>query len=217
MQLSGMLQRGELAPGDRLPPERDLAKMLGVSRPTVRAGIRVLTAVGVLRSRPGAGTFVVEAQGSPSLDGGPLRMMAALHGCTSAEMFEARQSLEMALAGLAAKRANGNQMAAMAEEIVEMYASLDEPEQFFIHDRRFHQMVAAASGNRILTSFMNMVAMILDVGRESVKHSRDLKESAEMQRHVYRSIRDRNSAAARDAMRDHMVWAQKHHASDISV
>jgi len=212
VQLSGMLHRGELRPGERLPPERDLAKMLGVSRPTLRAGIRVLSAVGVLRSRPGAGTFVVEAQGSPSLDGGPLRMMASLHGCTSAEMFEARQSLEMAIAGLAAKRANGNQMAAMAEEIAEMYASLDEPEQFFIHDKRFHQMVAAASGNRILTSLMNMVAMILD---DAVKHSRDLKESAEMQRHVYRSIRDRNSAAARDAMRDHLVWAQKHHASDV--
>ena len=106
VQLSGMLHRGELRPGDRLPPERDLAKMLGVSRPTVRAGISVLTAVSVFRSRPGAGTFVVEAQGSLSLDGGPLRMMASLHGCTSAEMFEARQSLEMAITGLAAERAN---------------------------------------------------------------------------------------------------------------
>jgi GntR family transcriptional repressor for pyruvate dehydrogenase complex len=214
VQLSGMLHRDELRPGDRLPPDRDLAKMLGVSRPTLRAGISVLAAVGVLRSRPGAGTFVVEAQGSPSLDGGPLRMMASLHGCTSAEMFEARQSLEMAIVGLAAERANGNQMAAMAEEIIEMYASLDEPEQFFIHNKRFHQMVAAASGNRILTSLMNMVAMILDVRRKAVNHSQELKESAEMQRHVYRSIRDRNSTAARDAMRDHLVWAQKHHVSE---
>ena len=47
VQLSGMLDRGELRPGDRLPPERDLAKVLGVSRPTVRAGISVLTAVSV--------------------------------------------------------------------------------------------------------------------------------------------------------------------------
>jgi GntR family transcriptional regulator, transcriptional repressor for pyruvate dehydrogenase complex len=142
-------------------------------------------------------------------------MMASLHGFTSAEMFEARQSLEMAIAGLAAERAKGNQMAAMAEEIAEMYASLDEPEQFFIHDTRFHQTVAAASGNRILTSLMNMVATILfDVRRKAGKHTKDLKESVEMQRHVYRSIRDRNSAAARDAMRDHLVRAQKHHESE---
>jgi GntR family transcriptional regulator, transcriptional repressor for pyruvate dehydrogenase complex len=210
VQLRGMIHRGELRPGDRLPPERDLAKILGVSRPTLRAGISSLAAVGVLRSRPGAGTFVVEAEGSPSLDSGPLRMMASLHGFTSAEMFEARKSLEMAIAGLAAERATGEQMAAMAEEITEMYASLDEPEQFLMHDMRFHQMVAAASGNRILTSLMNMVATILfDVRRKTVNRAKDLKESAEMHRHVYRAIRDRDPAAARDAMRDHLVRAQK--------
>jgi len=217
VQLRGMLHRGELRPGDRLPPERDFAKMLGVSRPTLRAGISSLAAVGVIRSRPGAGTFVVEAEGSPSLDSGPLRMMASLHGFTSAEMFEARQSLEMDIAALAAERATGDQMAAMAEEIAEMYASVDEPEQFLIHDMRFHQIVAAASGNRILTSLMNMVATILfDDRRKAVKHTKDLKESAELQRHIYRSIRDRNSAAARDAMRDHLVLAQKHNESEES-
>jgi GntR family transcriptional repressor for pyruvate dehydrogenase complex len=214
-QLRGMIHRGELKPGDRLPPERDLARMLGVSRPTLRAGISSLAAVGVLKSRPGAGTFVVESEGPPSLDSGPLRMMASLHGFTSAEMFEARRSLEMAIAGLAAERATGEQMAAMAEEIAEMYASLDEPEQFLVHDMRFHQMVAAASGNRILTSLMNMVATILfDVRRKTVKRAKDLKESAEMHRHVYRAIRDRDPAAARDAMRDHLVRAQKAQESE---
>lgn len=215
VQLRGMVHRGELRAGDRLPPERDLARMLGVSRPTLRAGISSLAAVGVLRSRPGAGTFVVEAEGSPSLDSGPLRMMASLHGFTSAEMFEARRSLEMAIAGLAAERATGEQMAAMAEEITEMYASLDDPEQFLVHDMRFHQMVAAASGNRILTSLMNMVATILfDVRRKTVKRAKDLKESAEMHRHVYRAIRDRDPAAARDAMRDHLIRAQKAQESE---
>src|SRR6185436_20731144 len=110
MHLRGMIHRGELRPGDRLPPERDLAKLLGVSRPTLRAGIRSLAAVGVLQSRQGAGTFVVDADGPPSLDSSPLRLMVALRGLTAAEMFEARQSIEMAMAGLAAERANGDQM-----------------------------------------------------------------------------------------------------------
>src|SRR6266536_506549 len=215
LQLRGMIHRGELRPGDRLPPERELAKMLGVSRPTLRAGISSLAAVGVLRSRPGAGTFVVEAEGSPSLDSGPLRLMASLHGFTSAEMFEARRSLEMAIAGLAAERATGEQMAAMSEEVTEMYASLNEPEQFLVHDMRFHQKVAAASGNRILTSLMNMVAMVLlDVRRKTVKRARDLKESAEMHRQIYRTIRDRDPEAARNAMRDHLVLAQKAQESE---
>src|SRR5688572_28979331 len=67
-RLREMIQNGELSPGDRLPPERDLAKLLGVSRPTLRAGIRSLTTVGILQSKQGAGTFVAEAQESPTLD-----------------------------------------------------------------------------------------------------------------------------------------------------
>jgi GntR family transcriptional repressor for pyruvate dehydrogenase complex len=214
-QLREMIHRGELRPGDRLPPERDLAKLLGVSRPTLRAGIHSLAAVGVLQSRQGAGTFVVKADGPPSLDSSPLRLMASLHGFTPAEMFEARQSLEMAVAGLAAERATGDHMASMSEEIAGMYASLDDPAQFLVHDMRFHQTVAAASGNRILTSLMNMVATILfDVRSKTVKRARDLKESAEMHRHVYRAIRERNAEAARNAMRDHLMLAQKAQESE---
>jgi GntR family transcriptional repressor for pyruvate dehydrogenase complex len=128
-------------------------------------------------------------------------MMASLRGFTSGEMFEARQSLEMAVAGLAAERATGEQLAAMSEEIVGMYASLDDPEQFLVHDMRFHQTVAAASGNRILTSLMNMVATILfDVRRKTVKRAKDLKESAEMHRQIYRAIRGRNPEGARAAI-----------------
>src|ERR1041384_3921510 len=129
-QLREMIHRGELRPGDRLPPERDLAKLLGVSRPTLRAGIRSLATVGILQSRQGAGTFVAEAEESPTLDSSPLRLMASLHGFTSDEMFEARLSLEMSIAGLAAERATAEQMTQMAEEVAGMYASLDEPEQY---------------------------------------------------------------------------------------
>ena len=73
MKLREMIHQGELRPGDRLPPERDLAKMFGVSRPTLRAAIRSLAAVGALQSRQGAGTFVVKAEASPSLDSSSLR------------------------------------------------------------------------------------------------------------------------------------------------
>ena len=217
-QLREMIHRGELRPGDRLPPERDLAKLLGVSRPTLRAGIRSLAAVGVLQSRQGAGTFIVKSDGPPSLDSNPLRLMASLHGFTSGEMFEARKSLEMAIAGLAAERARSEHIACLSEECAGMYASLDDPEQFLVHDMRFHQAVASSSGNRILTSLMNMVATILfDVRSKTVKRAKDLKESAEMHRHVYRAIRERDPEAARNAMRDHLVLAQKAQDSEEKV
>lgn len=214
-QLREMIHRGELHPGDRLPPERDLAKLLGVSRPTLRAGIHSLAAVGILQSRQGAGTFVVKSDGPPSLDSSSLRLMASLHGFTSAEMFEARQALEMSIASLAAERATSEQMTTLAEELTGMYASLDDPEQYLIHDMHFHQIVAAASGNRILTALMNMVAAILfDARRKTVHRSRDLKESAEMHRRIYRTIRERNPEAARNAMREHLMLAQRAQESE---
>jgi GntR family transcriptional regulator, transcriptional repressor for pyruvate dehydrogenase complex len=214
-QLREMIHRGDLRPGDRLPPERDLAKLLGVSRPTLRSGIHSLAAVGILQSRQGAGTFVVKSDGSPSLDANSLRLMASLHGFTPAEMFEARQALEMAIASLAAERTTSDHIATMAEEITGMYASLDDPEQYLVHDMHFHQTIAAASGNRILTALMNMIASILlDMRRKTVHRSRDLKESAEMHRRIYRTIRERNMEEARNAMRDHLMSAQKAQESE---
>jgi GntR family transcriptional regulator, transcriptional repressor for pyruvate dehydrogenase complex len=209
-RLREMIHSGELSAGDRLPPERDLAKLLGVSRPTLRAGIRSLATVGILQSRQGAGTFVAKAEESPTLDGGQLRLMASLHGFTSDEMFEARLSLEMSIAGFAAERATSEQMTQLAEEIAGMYASLDEPEQYLVHDMRFHQIIAAASQNRILTALMNMVATILfEYRSKTVKRAKDLKESAEQHRNIYRAMRERSPEAAREAMRAHLVETQR--------
>lgn len=209
-RLRKMIHDGELSPGDRLPPERDLAKLLGVSRPTLRAGIRSLSTVGILQSKQGAGTFVVEKDDSPTLDSNPLRMLSALHGFTSDEMFEARLALEMSIAGLAAERADSEQMTLMAEEITGMYASLNEPEQYLLHDMQFHQTIASASNNRILTSLMNMIATILyDSRSKTVKRAKDLKQSAEQHHNIYRAMREHDPEAARWAMHDHLVETQK--------
>ncbi len=209
-RLRDMIHSGEISAGDRLPPERDLAKLLGVSRPTLRAGIRSLSTVGILQSRQGAGTFVSDAKGSPTLDGSPLQMLSALHGFTTDEMFEARLALEMSIAALAAERATSEQMTLLAEEITGMYASLTEPEQYLVHDMKFHQTVAAASGNRILTALMNMVATILfDSRSKTVKRAKDLKQSAEQHHNIYRALRERDPDAARKAMHDHLTETQK--------
>lgn len=209
-RLRDMIHSGEISAGDRLPPERDLAKLLGVSRPTLRAGIRSLSTVGILQSRQGAGTFVSDVKDSPTLDSSPLRMLSALHGFKSEEMFEARLALEMSIAALAAERATSEQMTLMAEEITGMYASLSEPEQYLVHDMKFHQTIAAASGNRILTALMNMVATILyDSRSKTVKRARDLKESAEQHHNIYRAMRERDPEAARKAMYDHLTETQK--------
>lgn len=91
-----------------------------------------------------------------------------------------------------------------------MYASLDDPEQYLVHDMQFHQTVAAASNNRILTSLMNMVATILfDSRSKTVHRALDLKQSAEQHQNIYRAMRERDAQAASAAMREHLIETQK--------
>jgi GntR family transcriptional repressor for pyruvate dehydrogenase complex len=204
----GLIEGGELRPGDRLPPERELAVQLGVSRPSVRAGLRSLAAIGILQTRHGAGTFITD--GPPTLGAEPLSFLAALHGFTRDEMFEARRALEVGVAGLAAERANDEQIATIAEEVTGMYASLDDPQGFLIHDIRFHRAIATASGNPILASLVEMVsALFYEHRRKTAQHGRDLKDSAQMHRVIYHAIRARDPKRARSAMSDHLLLAQQ--------
>ncbi len=202
-----LLAGGELKPGDRLPSERDLAVELGVSRPSVRSGLEALEAMGVVVSRRGAGTFI--ANGPPTLGVEPLSLLATLHGFTPNEMFEARQVLEVGVAALAAEHTAPEQLATMAEEVTEMFASLEDPVAFLVHDVRFHRAVAAGCDNRVLAALMEMVAaQFYELRKETICHARDLRESAEMHRRVYRAIRARDPEAAREAMREHLKTAQ---------
>jgi len=96
-----------------------------------------MASMGVLKSRQGAGTFVGE--GRPTLDSEPLRLLAALHGFSFNHMFETRSILEVGAAGLAAEHATSEQLATLADEIAEMYATLSDPQEYLVHDIRFHR------------------------------------------------------------------------------
>jgi GntR family transcriptional regulator, transcriptional repressor for pyruvate dehydrogenase complex len=203
-----LIKRDGLKPGDRLPPERELAKHLGISRPSLRSGLSSLISMGVLQSRQGAGTFLVD--GPPALDSEPLRLLAELHGFSYEHMFETRSVLEVGAAGLAAERATGDQLATMSEEIAEMFAALKDPQQFLVHDMAFHRAVASASGNPTLATLVEMVSAILyQRRRDTIERAHDFNEALELHRRIYRAIRSRNADEAREAMRDHIVRAQR--------
>jgi len=202
-----LIEKGGLKPGDRLPSERDLAFELGVSRPSVRSGLEALESMGVVVSRRGAGTFI--ADGPPDLGTEPLSLLASLHRFTPSEMFEARLVLETGVASLAAEHAEGDHLAAMAEEVTEMFASLEDPASFLRHDVRFHRAIAGGCGNRVLAGLMEMVsAQFYELRRETVLRARDLRESAEMHRRIFRAIRARDAEAARQAMTEHLQKAR---------
>jgi GntR family transcriptional regulator, transcriptional repressor for pyruvate dehydrogenase complex len=214
-RVSELIKKSELKPGDRLPPERELSKQLGVSRPSLRAGLRALSSMGVLKSRQGAGTFV--SDGPPTLDSEPLRLLAALHGFSFEHMFETRSILEAGAAGLAAQNATSEQLATLADEIAEMYASLGDPQEYLVHDIRFHRAVAEASNNPTLATLVEMVSAVMyERRRETIERAHDFSESLELHQQVYRAIRARQPEEARSAMREHIIRAQRAFALEES-
>jgi GntR family transcriptional repressor for pyruvate dehydrogenase complex len=200
------IEAGRLGPGDRLPPERELAHELGLSRPSLRSGLRTLQAIGIIHARRGAGTFIVE--GPPQLGKGPLQFLAALHGFTLDQMYETRRLLEVGAAALAAERATGEQIAAMADEITGMFATLEEPQTFLRHDLGFHRAVAAGSGNPIVAAIIGTLTEIIwETGRLNMRGS-SLRESAEIHRRIYDAVRARNAERARREMAQHLEHAR---------
>jgi len=205
--LRAMIEGGSLKPGDRIPPERDFAHQLNISRATLRAGIGYLAALGVMKIRHGVGTFV--ADGPPDFGGASLSFIGALHGFQSWQMFEARILLETGLAALAAERGKEEHHAALAEEVAEMFAAVDNPIEYLGHDVIFHRIIAQASGNPILAAIMETVtSSMYDKRRKTVERATDLRESADMHRQIYRAIRARSPLEARKLMEQHLRMAQ---------
>jgi GntR family transcriptional repressor for pyruvate dehydrogenase complex len=199
-----LIEDGTLRPGDRLPSERELVARIGVSRPSVRAGLRSLAAMGVVRTRHGAGTFVTA--GPPALVSEPLSIVARLHGLSGDGLFEARRVLESGTAALAAERATADQLVAMSDEITGMYTTLDDPQAFLIHDVGFHRTVAAGSNDLVLCALVEMVASLhYERRRATVERARNrLREAADQHRKIYQAIRTKDADGARSAMDEHL-------------
>ncbi len=210
-----LIEGGTLRPGDKLPAERNLAVHIGVSRPTLRAGLRALAAIGVVQARHGSGTFI--PSGPPTLASEPLSFLAALHGITHGEMYEARRILEVEAAGLAAERATADQMTALQQEVDDLLTALHEPQRFLVHDINFHRVVALASGNPIVASLVDMVSRLFyEKRRETAERAtdRNLRDAVDMHRRIALAIRARDVEGARAAMNEHLLRASVYTAQE---
>jgi GntR family transcriptional repressor for pyruvate dehydrogenase complex len=205
--ISSLIENGTLKPGDKIPPEREFAQSLNISRASLRAGIGYLAAMGVMKVKHGVGTFVTD--GPPEFGKASFSLMGVLHGFQSWQMFEARLILESNLAALAAERGKEEHHTALAEEVAEIFAFVNSPAEFLVHDVLFHRILSQASGNPILAALMETIASAMyDKRRKTVERSIDLRESAEMHRMIYRAVRARDPVEARKLMEQHLRMAQ---------
>src|SRR6185436_12124053 len=153
--VSGVL--GRLKPilhaGTRLPSERELSRRLKVSRPSLREALRTLELMGVVDTRHGSGTQVADS-GTNVLKA-PLEFLFMLDRPSVADLAETRALLEIHLAGRAAERRTPADLAALQSALRDMKAHWSQPDALTDPDVRFHQLIAAASHNRLLERMMN--------------------------------------------------------------
>ena len=202
-QLRLLIERGEFALGSRLPPERDLATQLGVSRPSVREALIALEVEGLVEVRMGSGIYVRSANGAANTG----RVVAE----APLETIRAREMIESELAAHAARHMKPSLVRALREAIVIMEKEAAAGQVPTRGDRLFHLRIAEAADNSVL------LRVVTDLFDE--RHSNPLYEqlgshfetsqswAAAVAEHraVVDAIAKRSADAAREAMRRHLA------------
>jgi len=171
--------------GDRLPPERELAIALNVSRASLREGISRLAQEGTVVARRGSGTFVAPVD---------LR-----------NVFDVRLQLEPLAAATAAKCREDEEVVALERLLSRLEKSVDDPEAFAAIDARIHAVVARSSGNPVLVDVLDRLAVLTHLSRALTATKRSTRTQTSRQlRRLVDSIRRRDAAAASMAMRTHL-------------
>jgi GntR family transcriptional repressor for pyruvate dehydrogenase complex len=202
-QIKELITEGRIKPGDRLPPERELAELFKASRNSVRDAIRVLEQMGLIESRQGDGTYVRTLTADELTE--PLALCLLQSRTQMRELWEVRRVLEPSLAEAAAARIT-------EEELSELESVLDaqrlKVEAGFIgleEDAAFHYGIAEAARNGVMLRVMDTLVDLLRQSRErSLQHGdRPLYSHAGHMR-ILAALRRRDPAAARAEMLQHL-------------
>ena len=203
-----LIESEQLQPGERLPAERELARMLGVSRVPIREAMRTLAAQGLIEIRRGQGMFVA----SSSVEATVERLTHALlkQRDLLAELFAVRRLLEPASAQWAAARADGEAIASLRQLLADMETAnaTDPPDYDTIgnRDTRLHVEIAAASENRVLTRMMQALQDLhMEQLETSLRYRDRVHETIKDHKRIVQAIASGDPVEARSAMLDHLA------------
>jgi len=143
-----LIRAGNLRPGDRLPPERELTEIFGISRPSLREAMRALATLGIVESRHGGGAFVTDLEARTLL--APLDFYLSLSKVNFDEAFDSRRVIEMEIVRRAASKASRSEIKDLKDMIEAHETVLNDPVGFLILDARFHERLSEIAGNAIL-------------------------------------------------------------------
>ncbi len=207
-RLRDLILQGEFSAGERLPPERVLARELGVSRSTLREAIRALVVMNVLVSRHGDGTYVSSLE--PDLLAEPFELMVSLSDESLFDLFEVRRVLETACAGLAAERISDEELVQFDRILEHSEAARDDPEELLDRDVELHTAIVRATRNPLLIRIMSGVGALALAGRRRTMSlpgvaDRSLADHAR----IVSALRRRSPETARAAMEAHLAHVEE--------
>lgn len=210
-QLEALILNRSLNPGDRLPSQEELGRMLGVSRTVIREAVQLLTAKGLLEGRKGSGIFV-RALGFELVQK-PVNLLARSHLIDQRNIMEARELLEPKLAELAAQRRLPANIAILEETVQAMSAKRLSPLQYAETDLAFHNQLAVAACNPLLNA---MAISINDVLINVYHRATNLYGTdwiCERARHHHSRILEQvklgRADGARRAMEEHLSFSRE--------
>jgi len=193
----------KLHPGDKLPSERELAEMLGVSRSSIRDAIRSLELMGMVEPRQGAGTVVREISSDSLVN--PLANALRHKLELVSEFLDFRRMLEPPLAARAATHASDEEIAEMEEILRRQDAKLSRGELAVEEDSEFHYAIAMASGNSVVLKVLDVLMDLLrDTRERSLQREGRPQKSLGGHRKILAAIKKRDAEAAKAAMRRHI-------------
>lgn len=194
----------KLRPGDKLPSERELAEMLGVSRSSIRDAIRSLELMGMVEPRQGAGTIVREFSSDSSLVN-PLANALKRKEARISELLDFRKMLEPPLAARAATHVSADEISEMEEILEGQEQKLRRRESAIAEDSQFHYAIALASGNSVVLKVLDTLMDLLRDSRErSLQVEGRPQKSLAGHRRILLAIERHDARAAEAAMRQHI-------------
>lgn len=202
-KILNLIKQKRLGPGDKLPPERELAAMMRVSRPSLRSALQALALMNVVEIRQGSGTYVTSLD--PELLSEPLEFIFSLDDSTLAQLFQARKILEVGIIALAAERITDEELAELDDCLERFKAHLDDNETRFQYDLEFHDRITRAARNPILARFMSSISQLsLASRRRSANIPGVSTQSARDHEEILAALKKRDADAAKQAMLQHL-------------
>ncbi|WP_418320073.1 FadR/GntR family transcriptional regulator [Piscinibacter sakaiensis] len=206
-QIRSLILAGEYRPGTRLPPERELAQQLGVSRPSVREALIALEIQGNVEIRMGAGVYVCAPPERADPSTVPM-------GESPIELMQARYAIEGTVIEMACALATPPQLRSLAQSIEAMRLAIFERREPWLHDREFHVGIATITGNSVLVRLVGDMfderhSPISSKLRGRAENTQTWTDALHEHEAVYRMMEKRDVLEAQTAMRTHLSASQR--------